>query len=64
MLSTNTISGADIDTDGYDDFELEVIESEKLEKRKILNNKDLDKLNRSLLQYKLKMDHCAYSLFH
>ena len=42
---TNTIIGADIDTDGYDKFEFEVVESEKLEKKKILNNKDLDKLN-------------------
>jgi len=42
---TNTIIGADIDTDGYDDFKLEVVESEKIEKRKILNNSDLDKLN-------------------
>ena len=42
---TNTIIGAIIDVDGYDDFEFEVIESEKIEKKKILNNKDLDKLN-------------------
>jgi len=42
---TNTIIGADIDTDGYDDFEIEVVESKKIEKRKILNNRDLDKLN-------------------
>lgn len=41
----NTIIGADIDVDGYDDFEIEVVESAKIEKRKILNNKDLDKLN-------------------
>ena len=31
---TNTIIGADIDTDGYDKFEFEVVESEKLEKKK------------------------------
>jgi len=42
---TNTIIGADIDTDGYDKFEFEVVESEKIEKKKILNNKDLDKFN-------------------
>ena len=42
---TNTIIGADIDTDGYDKFEFEVVESEKLEKKKILNNTDLNKLN-------------------
>ena len=42
---TNTIISATIDVDGYDNFELEVIESEKLEKRKILDNKDIDKLN-------------------
>ena len=42
---TNVISDANIDVDGYDDFKIEVIESEKAEKRKILNNKDLDKLN-------------------
>lgn len=42
---TNTIIGATIDVDGYDKFELEVLESEKLEKRKILSNKDLDSLN-------------------
>ena len=42
---TNTIIDADIDTDGYDDFEIEVIESKKIEKRKILNNADLHKLN-------------------
>lgn len=42
---TNTIIGAIIDVDGYDKFELEVVESEKIEKKKILNNKDLDKLN-------------------
>ena len=44
---TNTIIGADIDTDGYEKFEFEVVESEKLEKRKILNNTDLHKLNTS-----------------
>lgn len=42
---TNTIIGAIIDVDGYDKFELEIVESEKIEKKKILNNKDLDKLN-------------------
>ena len=42
---TNTIIGADIDTDGYDKFEFEVVESGKLEKKKILNNTDLNKLN-------------------
>ena len=42
---TNTIIGATIDVDGYDRFELEVTESEKIEKKKILNNKDLDRLN-------------------
>ena len=42
---TNTIIGAIIDVDGYDKFEFEVIESEKIEKKKILNNKDLERLN-------------------
>lgn len=42
---TNTIIGATIDVDGYDKFELEVLESEELEKRKILSNKDLGSLN-------------------
>ena len=42
---TNVISGADIDVDGYDDFEITVVESETSEKRKILNNKELAKLN-------------------
>lgn len=42
---TNTISGANIDVDGYDDFEITVVDSETSEKRKILNNKELDKLN-------------------
>ena len=42
---TNTISGADIDVDGYDDFEITVVKSETSEKRKILNNKELAKLN-------------------
>lgn len=41
----NTISGAEIDVDGYDDFEITVLESENAEKRKILNNRELDKLN-------------------
>ena len=42
---TNVISGADIDVDGYDHFEITVVESEISEKRMILNNKELDKLN-------------------
>ena len=42
---TNTIIDAEIEVDGYDEFEFTVIESEKIEKKKILNNKDLDKLN-------------------
>ncbi len=42
---TNVISGAEIDVDGYDDFEITVVKSETSEKRKILNNKELAKLN-------------------
>ena len=42
---TNVISGADIDVDGYDHFEITVVESETSEKRKILNNREVDKLN-------------------
>lgn len=42
---TNVISGAEIDVDGYDDFEITVVESENAEKKKVLNNRELDKLN-------------------
>ena len=42
---TNVISGADIDVDGYDDFEITVVKSANAEKRKILNNREVDKLN-------------------
>lgn len=42
---TNVISGADIDVDGYDDFEITVVKSENAEKRKILNNREVDQLN-------------------
>ena len=42
---TNVISGAEIDVDGYDDFEITVVESGNAEKRKVLNNRELDKLN-------------------
>ena len=42
---TNVISGADIDVDGYDNFEITVVKSENAEKRKILNNREVDKLN-------------------
>lgn len=39
------ITTDDIDCDGYDDFEILVKKSENLEKKKILNSKDIDKYN-------------------
>ena len=56
QADTNTISGAEIDVDGYDDFEITVVKSEKVQKRKILNNRDLDKLNSDYELYYYGLD--------